>query len=154
MTANLARERRMMDSTGWKIAGWLVDLLVVIIVGVLTFQGKQLYQIKTDLAVFGVTQASTLSSLALLQDSQKDLVTEIGKLKTWQAATSANMFTIQDGYDMQKQFSELKTFVAKIPLEVPPAWFEDKVNAVECQVQKLGDSYADHLIKLHKDQRP
>ena len=127
----------------WKVLGWLLDVMIVLVLGWLGWQGRQLYIMQGELARVSVTMESVV-------ETQKEVVSQMYQLKEWQAATTANRFTIQDGYAILKEFGELKEHVAKIPLTSPPIWFKEKVEHLERRHQVLGDSYADHLMKLHE----
>lgn len=67
------------------------------------------------------------SQLADMQSSLQDLNTQI-------AVMQGNRFTSQDGKEVWQEISGIKTAMAAMPTEVPPAWFREYVEGVAATV--------------------
>ena len=66
----------------------------------------------------------------------------------------SNRFTSADGLAVWKQIGIIQASLEKVPKEVPPAWFKDRVDLLENKVDVLGSKIArleervDHILVI------
>ena len=136
--------RRLRDQQAWKVLGWALDLLVLVVIGVLAWEAQQLYHIQSKLGEYSSFQARCIVSLNNLQDNQKEIVKELTEINKWRSATDASRFTIIDGIEVTKELAALKEYVAKIPLQYP-SWLLVKVEDNTEAINKLRDRHNAHV---------
>ncbi|TRZ51559.1 MAG: hypothetical protein D4S01_04525 [Dehalococcoidia bacterium] len=145
MTDNPLRIRRTMNDAVWKVAGYLLDLLLIIAIGIIAWMTTQLYTIHGDMRGFSTRQDKIIESLIEMQSCQKEVTRELQLLKEWQSGTEASQFTMSDGFEMAKEFAKLKEFIAKIPLESPPSWFKNQVDENSADIKELNALLLAHI---------
>jgi len=149
------RNRRTHDTSGWKLFGWLLDVLVIALLAWLGFNSRQLYQISSKIAAYEESTMHLVESVQAVQTVQARLVEHMHEIEKWRSATQANRFTIQDGMDIMKEFAKLKEYVAKLPLEVPPDWFKATVDSNTAKIQAVDEKHdrkhESHLANFHRN---
>jgi len=71
---------------------------------------------------------------------QQKMSGQIGELEKFQAATSANRFTSEDGQRVWEAIGDLKAAIAAMPQEVPPPYFEAQVSTISTKLDKVIDT--------------
>ena len=149
------RNRRTHDTSGWKLFGWLLDVLVIALLAWLGFNSRQLYQISNKIAAYEESTIHLVESVQAVQTVQARLIEHMHEMEKWQAATHANRFTVQDGIDVMKEFAKLKEYVAKLPLEVPPDWFKATVDGNTIKIRAVDEKHdrkhEAHLSRFHRN---
>ena len=52
-------------------------------------------------------------------------------------AMEADRFTSRDGLEVWKEMAKIREDLATVPREVPPKWFENRVNALEVRLERI-----------------
>jgi len=149
---NPARVRRSKDQMGWRLFGWLLDILVLVLLAALGFMGKQMFIMESRMATVVEHQANTVIMQTSLNKEMGTVVGEIQKLKEWKAETVAYRFTIQDGKDVWKEISIIREHLAAMPTDIPPEWFLEEFKVVREDVRRLKEEVVRLRIALGSKQ--
>lgn len=129
--------RRSADKLSWKVLGYLLDALLVILIALATWTGKQLFAVESRLVTLDNTQAAAAQAFQTLQSNQKEITKELAQLKEWRAETGANRFTAHDGREVWKEIANIRETIARMALIEPPTWLIDRINMLEQRLQNL-----------------
>ena len=55
------------------------------------------------------------------------------------AAIEANRFTADDGLAVWQEIADIREDMARMPTEVPPAWFIQRVDRIDDEIQRIHD---------------
>jgi len=84
-----------------------------------------------------MTAALTPPVLILVASSQAYFLQQIHGIDKRVVAIEASRFTAEDGLAVWKGINECKAQIAKLPTEVPPKWFIDRVDKLEKKIDAL-----------------
>lgn len=128
-----------MTTNANKIWRWVADAALVILLALMGWAGSMLMNISQTQAQTVATLRNTVNIMSEVQRVQRAQDEEIDTIMEWKAETSANRFTVQDGYDIWKEISVLRENLAQLPTrdDIPPEWFKDKVSAMEADIVDL-----------------
>lgn len=129
--------KRDNDSLVQKVLGWLLNTLVVVLIGLAAWTGKQLISIESRMTKMDETQKYCIETLVQAQSVQKDLMSEVQKLKEWKAETSANRFTVYDGKAIWEEIARIRENLVKLSFTEPPSWFLNRVNKIDERLEKV-----------------
>lgn len=105
----LGMTRDQQDRWAWRF----VDVVIGVVLVLAMFIGKNIVD---DQRVFGETQAKILERLA---------------------AVESNRFTAKDGLEVWREIARIREQIAKMPSEVPPAWFKDYVDNLAARLDRI-----------------
>ena len=129
--------RRSSDKLSWKVLGYLLDALVVILIALATWTGRQLFAVESRLVMLDHNQAAATAAFSTLQGNQRELAQELAKMREWRAETTANRFTAHDGREVWKEIAAIREAIARMALVEPPTWLIDRINMLENRLQNL-----------------
>ncbi len=129
--------RRSSDKLAWKILGYLLDVLVVVMIGLTAWAGRQLMFVESRLSVIDTNIAVYARTTLEMQGAQKEIAVEVGKLKEWRAETAASRFTAADGREVWKEIAVIRENMAKMTLVEPPTWLLDRISRLEQRLSNL-----------------
>jgi len=129
--------RRDTDKLGWKIAGYLMDAVLMVALSLSVWAGKQLLDVQNRMALMSQSQDTTLVALMEMQTNQREIAKELAAIKEWRAETAGNRFTASDGREVWKEISAIRECIAKFALVEPPAWLVDRIKILEQRLYAL-----------------
>jgi hypothetical protein len=117
---------QMPDITKEKLAFWLMPAVVSVLTAIIGWQLIRMIELIDDLD-------------ARMQAQEKR-----------SAAVDASRFTASDGKEVWKEIASIRETIAKMPNELPPRWFVQRVDSLDAQLQKNGESLKDIDKRLMK----
>jgi lipopolysaccharide biosynthesis protein len=116
----------MPDMTKEKIAFWAMPAVVSVLTAIIAWQSIRMIGMIDDLD-------------ARMQAQEKRA-----------AAVDASRFTATDGKEVWREIAAIREQIAKMPNELPPKWFVQRVDSLDTQLQRNGDTLKDIEKRLMK----
>lgn len=129
--------RRSSDKLAWKILGYLLDVLVIVMIGLTAWAGRQLVFVENRLSVIDANIVVYAETTLKMQRAQKELANEIAKIREWKAETTASRFTASDGREVWREIASIRENIAKMTLVEPPTWLIERINRLEQRLSSL-----------------
>lgn len=87
--------------------------------------------------VFGLLLLVTSGSVGFAVKSGVELHKEVEVINSRLVAVEASRFTASDGLAVWKEIADVRERIARMPTEVPPAWFVERVDKIEERLGKI-----------------
>jgi hypothetical protein len=152
----MAGSRRDTDSLGWKVLGWTLDAFIGILILATAAGTRTMIRMDKTLQQQQTSQLNIVKTLDLVQQKLATQEVRLDEFADFKARTEANRFTIDDGkelvaqdLELWKEIAQVKEYIAKIPMEIPPAWLLEDVKLLQSDVKELRSAI--HQVEMLKN---
>jgi hypothetical protein len=144
----IAHNQRRGDSVPWKILGYLLDLALGLLIVWMVATWKKIDGIEESVTRINGRIEAHSDMMQKMQIVMDRLVTEAGALREWKAETAGNRFTAGDGAAVWREIAAIRESIAKMPTEVPPRWFVERVDKIDARLGKIEEKVAANATAL------
>lgn len=134
MDMHTSELRRRGDSLGWKILGYLLDILVIGLIALCSWMVVQIYEVKLRVGRIDLALSAQIETMGDMRTIQRGVVDDLARLREWRAETSGNRFTSTDGKEVWKEIAAIREQIATMPNKLPPTWFVERVDKIDSRL--------------------
>jgi hypothetical protein len=134
---NMTGHQRKTDSFAWKLLGYLLDSIVVGLLGWGVWMTNKVNGIELGIAKISGNIEAHSTSIEKTQIVLDRMISETAAMREWKAETAGNRFTASDGAAVWREIAAIRENIAKMPTEIPPKWFVERVDKIDCRLEKI-----------------